>query len=155
MAAEHDHTDVFRDASFTSAEFTGATFRDCDLRRVKITDSWLVDVNVSGFVGNFKVNDVDVAAGYPPADAAAIGIDLDARPSLAEVMEVRTNRMELVRAIVERVTDTDLQRACPRLPAQARDQLRCGCPRTRNNAMPKRCRAPHRSSAYLHLHCGQ
>lgn len=212
MAAEYDHADAFRDASFTSADFSGATFRDCDLRRVKITDSWLVDVRVSGFVENFVVNDVDVAAfveseldrrhpervqlramqtaddyramwatidqlwsatiarswrlpeaalhlrvddewsfvetlrhlvfatdawagrtildepmpyhplglthtGYPPADAAAIGIDLDARPSLAEVTEVRANRMELVRALVEGVTDTDLQRACPRLPA--------------------------------------
>ena len=32
------------------------------LRQVKITDSWLVDVKVSGLVGNFVVNDVDVTA---------------------------------------------------------------------------------------------
>jgi hypothetical protein len=31
-------------------------------RQIKITDSWLVDVNVSGIVGNFLVNDVDVTA---------------------------------------------------------------------------------------------
>ena len=50
MAAEHDHTDAFRGASFTEADFTGAKFRDCDLRRVKIVDSWLVDVNISGLI---------------------------------------------------------------------------------------------------------
>jgi uncharacterized protein YjbI with pentapeptide repeats len=44
MAAEYDHTDAFHGASFTRADLTGATFRDCDLRQVKIADSWLVDV---------------------------------------------------------------------------------------------------------------
>jgi hypothetical protein len=212
VATENDPADAFRDARFTGADFTGATFRDCDLRRVKITDSWLVDVNVSGLVGNFVVNDVDVTAfvegeldrrhperaqlramqtaddyramwaaierlwsdtvartwrlpesalhlrvddewsfvetlrhlifatdawvgrtiadepmpydpigltytGYPAADAAAIGIDLDARPSLAVVLDVRENRTELVRAILEGLTDADLDRVCPRLPA--------------------------------------
>ena len=213
MAAEDDGTDAFRGNSFTGADFSGATFRDCDLRRVKITDSWLVDVSVSGLIGNFVVNDIDVTAfvegeldrrhpervqlramraasdyramwdtierlwsgtvaragrlpepalrqrvddewsfietlrhlifatdawasrtildepmpyhpfglphtAYPPADAAALGIDLAARPSLAEVMEVRDNRMALVRAIVDGLTDTGLDRVCPRLPAR-------------------------------------
>ena len=62
MAADYDRTDAFRGASFTDADFTRANFRDCDLRQVKITDSWLVDVSVSGLVGNFVVNDVDVTA---------------------------------------------------------------------------------------------
>ncbi len=52
--------------------------------------------------------------GYPPADAAALGIDLDARLSLAEVMEVRDNRMALVRGIVDGLTDASLERVCPR-----------------------------------------
>lgn len=52
----------FRGASFTSEDFTGVRFRDCDLRQVKITDSWLVDVSLSGLVGNLVVNDVDVTA---------------------------------------------------------------------------------------------
>ena len=211
MAADYDRTGAFRGASFTGADFAGANFRDCDLRQVKITDSWLVDVSVSGFVGNFVVNDVDVTAfvegeldrrhpervqlramrtaddramwdtierlwpdtvaragrlpepalhlrvddewsfvetlrhlvfatdawagrtildepmpyhplglphtSYPPADAAALGIDLDARPPLAEVMEVRDNRMALVRGIVDGLTDAGLERVCPRLPA--------------------------------------
>lgn len=225
MAADDDGTGGFRGASFTGADFTGANFRDCDLRQVKITDSWLVDVRVSGLVGNFVVNDVDVTAfvegeldkrhpervqlremrtaddframwdtieflwagtvaragrlpepalhqqvdgewsfaetlrhlvfatdrwagymildkpapyhplglpqpGCTPADAAALGIDLDARPPLAEVLAVRGTRMALVRGIVSGLTDDDLERLCPRLPApgypeEARSVGRC------------------------------
>jgi DinB superfamily/Pentapeptide repeats (8 copies) len=212
MAAENDNTDAFRGASFTGADFTGAKFRDCDLRQVKIADSWLTDVNVSGLVGNFVVNDVDVTAfvtaeldrrhpervqlremqtaddyramwdtierlwagtvaraerlpepareervddewsftetlrhlvfaidvwasrtildepmpyhrlgvthtSHPPADAAALGIDLDARPSFTEVMEARASRMALVRDIVAGLTSTELERICTRSPA--------------------------------------
>jgi len=62
MATDDGGAGEFRGASFTSEDFTGATFRDCDLRQVKITDSWLVDVHLSGLVGNLVVNDVDVSA---------------------------------------------------------------------------------------------
>ncbi len=222
MAADDEGTGAFRGASFTGADltgtdftgadFTGANFRDCDLRQVKITDSWLVNVRMSGLVENLIVNDVDVTAfvegeldklhpervqlkqmriaddyramwdrierlwaetvtraqrlpdsalhqrvddewsfvetlrhlvlatdkwaghmildqprpyhplglpqpGFPPADAAALGIDLDARPSLAQVLEARGTRLALVRGIVDGLTDDDLARICPRLPA--------------------------------------
>jgi DinB superfamily/Pentapeptide repeats (8 copies) len=212
VAADYARTDAFRGASFTDADLTGANFRDCDLRQVKITDSWLVDVRVSGLVGSFVVNDVDVTAfvqgeldrrhpervqlramrtaddyramwdtlerlwpgtvaraerlgepalhqrvddewsfvetlrhlvfatdawagrmildepmpyhplglphaSYPPADAAALGIDLDAHPALAEVVEVRDTRVALVRGILDGLADADLERVCPRLPA--------------------------------------
>jgi DinB superfamily/Pentapeptide repeats (8 copies) len=212
MTVEHEDTDTFRGARFTGADFTGATFRDCDLRRLKIVDSWLVDVNVSGLVENFVVNDVDVTAfveaeldrqhpervqlrqmqtaddhramwdtierlwsetvararrlpeparhervddewsfvetlrhlvfatdawasrtvldepmpyhrlgythtSYPPADAAALGIDLGARPSFDEVMEARTDRMAVVRGVVDGLTDDELERLCARSPA--------------------------------------
>jgi hypothetical protein len=62
VAADDDGTGAFRGASFTGADFTGANFRDCDLRQVKITDSWLVDLSLSGLVGKLVVNDVDVTA---------------------------------------------------------------------------------------------
>jgi DinB superfamily/Pentapeptide repeats (8 copies) len=55
--------------------------------------------------------------GYPPADAAALGIDIDARPSLAEVKAVRADRMALVSGIVDGLTDASLERVCRRLPA--------------------------------------
>jgi len=56
------HNDALRGASFTVADLAGAKFVDCDMSQVKIIDSWLVDVNVSGYVSNFVVNDVDVTA---------------------------------------------------------------------------------------------
>jgi Pentapeptide repeats (8 copies)/DinB superfamily len=62
VAADYNGTGEFRGASFTGADFTGANFRDCDLRQAKITDSWLVDVSLSGLIGNLVVNDVDVTA---------------------------------------------------------------------------------------------
>jgi hypothetical protein len=209
---EYTNTDEFRDASFTGVDLSGAKFRDCDLRNVKIVDSWLTDVNISGIVRSFFVNDVDVTAyveaeldrrhpervqvrgvktaddyreawatlerlwsetvaraerlpetareervddeysfaetlrhlvfatdawvsrtildepmpyhrigvthsSYPPADAAALGIDLDARPSFAEVLEVRADRLALVRRIVDGLTDSELERRCTRTPA--------------------------------------
>ncbi|HEY5849114.1 MAG TPA: DinB family protein [Microlunatus sp.] len=212
MAAEYDHTDAFRESRFTEADFAGAQFRDCDLSRVKITDSWLVGTSVSGMVDNLLVNDVDVTAfvsaeldnrhpervqlrevrsaedyramwrtiermwargaarverlpdtarhervdgewsfvettrhlifatdawasrtvldqpmpyhrlgltqtTYPPADAAGLGLEIDARPSYAEVMAVRADRQALVRGILERLTDAELERVCPRAPA--------------------------------------
>jgi hypothetical protein len=55
--------------------------------------------------------------GFTPADAAALGIDLGARPPLAEVLEARGTRMALVRGIIGGLTDDDLERVCPRLPA--------------------------------------
>jgi len=53
---------------------------------------------------------------YPPADAAAIGVDLDARPSFDEAMEVRADRMAVVRRIVDGLTDDELDRLCARSP---------------------------------------
>lgn len=209
----HDgNNDAFRGARFMVADLAGAKFIDCDMSRVKIVDSWLVDVNVSGYLSNFVINGVDVTAfveaeldrrhpervqlrqlqaaddyramwdtierlwsdtvaraerlpesalhervddewsfvetlrhlvfitdswasrtvldepmpfhplgitqtAYAPTDAAALGIDLDARPSLAEVMKVRADRMALMRRIVDGLTDAELERICTRTPA--------------------------------------
>jgi hypothetical protein len=213
-AGYHDDgtNDAFRGTRFTVADLAGARFVDCDLSHVKIVDSWLVDVDVSGWVRNLVVNGVDVTAyvdaeldrrhpervqlrqmrsaddframwdtverlwsatvaraerlpeparhervdeewsfvetlrhlvfitdswasrtvldepmpyhrlglpqtAYAPADAAALGIDLDARPSYAEVMKARADRTGLVRRLVGRLTDADLDRGCARSPA--------------------------------------
>lgn len=213
-AGHHDDgdNDAFRGARFTVADLTGARFVDCDMSQVKIVDSWLVDVDVSGYLSNFVVNGVDVTAfvnaeldrrhpervqlrqlrtaddyramwdtverlwsdttaraerlpeparhervddewsfvetlrhlvfiadswasrtvldepmpyhrlgltqtAYAPTDAAALGIDLAAHPSFAEVMEVRAGRMGLVRGVVDALTDTELAQVCTRSPA--------------------------------------
>jgi len=233
MAAD-DTAGEFRGASFTSADFTGAKFRDCDLRQVKITDSWLVDVSLSGLVDNLVVNDVDVTAyvegaldkrhpervqlramrtasdyramwdtienlwsqtvaragrlpghalhqrvddewsfaetlrhlvfatdkwagqailnkpmpyhrlglpdtGYLPADAAALGIDLDACPPLAEVLEVRGTRMTMVRGIVGALTGHDLERECLRPSAPGFPEGRYTLGRCLNVIMREEC----------------
>jgi hypothetical protein len=205
-------TDEFRGATFIDEDFSGSTFRSCDLRQLRVVDSWLVDVDISGLVERLVVNDVDVTAyveaeldrrhpervqvremqspdefraawetverlwsesvervrrlpeplrhervggewsfvetlrhlvfatdawafrtvldeeqpfdrlgfthtGYPPASAAAIGIDLDAQPSFDEVMAVRADRLARVRRIVSELTDGELARLCDRTPA--------------------------------------
>lgn len=220
MAAEYEQTSEFAGARFTAVDLSGARFRDCDFRRVKIVDSWLMDVDMSGLVGKVVVNDIDVTAyvegeldrlrpervqirkmqtaddyremwavveqlwadtveraerlpesarrervdeewsfvetlrhlvfatdawansaildaeqayhpiglthsSHPPAEAAAIGIDLLADPSYAEVMDVRAGRISLVRDIVEGLTDAELERVCVRPPAPGYpDQVR-------------------------------
>ncbi|MCW2540249.1 MAG: DinB superfamily protein [Frankiales bacterium] len=209
---EGESTGAFRGARFTVEDLAGATFQDCDLSQLKIIDSWLVNVDVSGYVDNFTINDVDVTAfvaaeldrrhpervqlrqlrgaddframwdtierlwsnavaqaerlpeparqqrvddewsfvetmrhlvfitdswasrpvldepapyhrlglpqtAYPPATAAALGIDLGARPSFAEVMTVRAGRLALMRGIVDALSDTELARSCRQSPA--------------------------------------
>jgi hypothetical protein len=54
---------------------------------------------------------------YPPADAAELGIDLAARPSYAEILAARADRMAVMRRIIAGVTDESLGRICRRAPA--------------------------------------
>jgi len=54
---------------------------------------------------------------YAPADTAKLGIDLAARPSFAEVLTVRADRIALVRSLIDGLTDLELERECPRSPA--------------------------------------
>jgi hypothetical protein len=66
----------------------------------------------------------------PPADATAAGIDVDACPSPAEVLEVRENRTALVRGIPDGSPAPDWNwpaRACPRpgCPEEACSAGRC------------------------------
>ncbi|GAA1609426.1 DinB family protein [Kribbella sancticallisti] len=56
-----------------------------------------------------------VPSWYP--DGAGLGIDLAAHPSYAEVLQVRADRMALVRRTVDALTDSDLGRLCDRTPA--------------------------------------
>jgi len=54
---------------------------------------------------------------YPPADAAALGIDLAAEPSYAEILAARADRMAVMRGIAADLTDDNLGRPCRRSPA--------------------------------------
>jgi DinB superfamily/Pentapeptide repeats (8 copies) len=212
VAAEHTDTDEFRGARFTGVDLRDAVFRDCDLRGIKVADAWLTDVNVSGLIGNFVVNEVDIAplveaeldrrhperaqlrearsaddlramwatieslwagtvergralgeaathervdeewslvetlrhlvfctdasamrtvldeprpyhplgfahSSYPPGDALELGIRLDARPSLDEVLAARADRQAVMRGILDGLTDDGQARECARAPA--------------------------------------
>lgn len=211
-AGEGEGSEELRGASFTAADLRGARFTDCDLTGFRIRDSWLVDVSISGFVHNFRVNGIDVAdfvngeldklhpereqlrqgrtaddvraiwetierlwssaverAGrlpaealteqvddewsfeetlrhlifitdawasrtvldepmpyhpiglpqswYPVKDAAALGIDVDASPDYAQILDVRSGRMATMRRIVGELTDEGMGRPCHRSPA--------------------------------------
>lgn len=54
---------------------------------------------------------------YSPVDAAELGMDLGARPSLDEVLAARADRMAVVRRIVEGLDESELARLCTRSPA--------------------------------------
>ena len=54
---------------------------------------------------------------YPPAAAAALGIDLTAQPGYAEILAARTDRMAVMRSIVAGLTNEGLGRLCQRSPA--------------------------------------
>ena len=54
---------------------------------------------------------------YPPADTAALGIDLTAQPGYAEILAARADRMAVMRRIVADLTDDCLGRLCQRSPA--------------------------------------
>ena len=54
---------------------------------------------------------------YPPEEAAALGIDLAARPGYAEILAARADRMAVMRRIVAGLADDGLGRLCRRSPA--------------------------------------
>jgi hypothetical protein len=82
---------------------------------VYITDSW-ASRTILDEPNPFHRLGVPQSA-YAPADAAALGMELDARPSYAEVMEVRADRMRVVRGILDDLSDEELGRECLRAPA--------------------------------------
>lgn len=62
MTAEFRDTGAFKDARFINADCSGLTSRDCNVTRFKITNSYLADVRLFGYLGNVAVNEVDVSA---------------------------------------------------------------------------------------------
>jgi hypothetical protein len=82
---------------------------------VYITDSWASRTVLDEEMPYHRLGLPQTA--YAPADAAALGMDLDARPSFAEVMTVRDDRVTLVRGLVDGLTDAELGRMCTRAPA--------------------------------------
>jgi hypothetical protein len=84
-AGEYDaqHTDALRGQELVVRDLTGTRFVDCDLSQVKIVDSFLVDVSVSGYVSNLVVNGVDVTE--------FVDAELDRRhPERVQLREIRS-----------------------------------------------------------------
>jgi hypothetical protein len=82
---------------------------------VFITDSWASRTILDEAMPYHRLGLPQTA--YAPADARALGIDLDAHPSYAEVAAVRADRMALIRRIVDGIANADLGRMCARSPA--------------------------------------
>ena len=111
----HRNTRAFRGASFHYADVSGATFRDCDLRGVRIVSSFVDGLVVSGFSGRsgpVVVDDVDVSA--------YVAAELDRRhPERVLLREARgADDLRAVWAELERLWDDTLARA-GRLPEAA------------------------------------
>ena len=111
----HANTRAFRGASFHYADLGGATFRDCDLRGVRIVSSFVDGLVVSGFSGRsgpVVVDDVDVSS--------YVAAELDRRhPERVGLREARTiDDLRAVWSDLERLWDGTLARA-GRLPEPA------------------------------------
>ena len=115
MTVQYENTDDFRGARFTGVDLSGATFRECDLGRVKISGAMLVDVSLSGWIRNLRVEDVDVTA--------FVEAELDRRhPERAQVREMRTaDDYRAAWGTVERLWAQTVARA-ERLPEAARQE---------------------------------
>ena len=57
------------------------------------------------------------SSGMPADFASALGLTLDATPSLDELLAARSERMTAVRRLVDGLTETELDRVCRRKPA--------------------------------------
>ena len=57
------------------------------------------------------------SGGMPAAEAAKLGLTLDATPTLAQVLAPRLARMATMRRLVDRLTEDELDRRCGRKPA--------------------------------------
>jgi hypothetical protein len=102
-------------AQFSGVDFTGAVFRDCGLRQVKIIDSSLSDLSLSGDIANLVVNDVDVTA--------YVNAELDRRhPERVQLRAVQTADDHCAMwDTIERLWDAAVERA-RRLPEPARQE---------------------------------
>ena len=108
----HANTRAFRGASFHNADVNGATFRDCDMRGVRIVSSYVDGLVISGFNGRsgpVVVDDVDVSE--------YVAAELDRRhPERVLLRKARSaDDLRVAWAELERLWDETLARA-GRLP---------------------------------------
>jgi uncharacterized damage-inducible protein DinB len=114
-AGEDGGGEEFRGARFDVADLRGARFTDCDLTGVTIRDSWLVNVNISGYLSNVAINGVDVSD--------FVSAELDRRhPERVQLREGQTaDDARSMWDTIERLWAQAIERA-GRLPATALTQ---------------------------------
>lgn len=107
--------DAYRGAEFMVRDLAGARFVDCDMSRVRIVDSWLEDVSISGWVTNVVINGVDVTA--------FVDAELDRRhPERVQLRQVRdADGFRAMWDTIERLWADAVDRA-ERLPVSARHE---------------------------------
>lgn len=89
-----DTTPGHDEARFTGESFRGAVLRDCDVSGMRIVDSKLTDLYVSGYDGPIVVNDVDVTA-YVEAELDRL------QPARVQARAVRSGSADDLRAMWE------------------------------------------------------
>ena len=108
MPDSYTRTAQFQDARFSESDLRGATFRDCDLRGVRIVSSMVDGIYLSGYdgrTGTVVVDDVDVT-GF-------VAAELDRRhPERVLLREMRTaDDFRAVWATLDGLWDETLARA--------------------------------------------
>ena len=104
VPGEYRETDDFRNASFVRCDLTGVEIRDCDVTKLRIVDSYVHEVDVSGQLRNVVVNDVDVTA-FVEAELDRVypeRVLLREAQTAAELRNVRTDVNALWAATIER-----------------------------------------------------
>jgi hypothetical protein len=100
---------VFEDVKLTSArlhdvDLTGADFRQVDLTGARVRDALLVNVDISGLLGNLRINGVDVVP--------LIEAELDRRyPDRAKMRPADADGFREARDILERLWRGTVERA--------------------------------------------
>jgi hypothetical protein len=81
------------------------SFLETQRHLIMVTDAWISGAAL-GQTGQF--HPIGVAPSFI-TDVGPMGLDVDADPSFAEVVEVREGRLDLVRSLVAEMTDERLQ----------------------------------------------
>jgi len=79
---------------------------------INVTDAWIRD-RVLGLPSPYDPIGLPPDFFTPPPE---LGLDLEARPSLAQVLDIRGRRMAEVRDTIGRTSEDDLDRICAEFP---------------------------------------
>lgn len=106
--------DDLQGSSFRRVDLSGSRWHSVMLQNVKITDTWVNNVEISGLIGTLKVNDVDVSA--------YVRRELDKRyPERRMLAATDVEGLRAAWAMIDEQAELTLQRARA-LPESALDE---------------------------------